>query len=214
MIHIAVTSLKGGSGVTALVSGLAQAATQDELNVVCVDGDTQGTLKYHLGLVAMTKAESENRERDRIAVCAPDAVAGQADLVLWDVPHSRPAWSFDALERADAIVLVVQASAVSVAMAPAIKAFLNDAGNRYLLINGEDGRIPLKQASARYLVRHFGDRLVGRIRHDEAVDEAVAQLEPLSISAPYSAAWGDMREALSGLIKRMESQAIASVEPQ
>lgn len=212
MINIAVTSLKGGTGVTAIVSGLAQAASVDELDVVCVDGDPQETLKYHLGLVALTKAESESRVRDRITICAPDTGAGRADIVLWDVPSSKPEWSQSVLDRADAIILVVSASAVSVTMARAIKEFLAAADNRYLLINGVDGRIAIKRASCGYLAGHFADWLVGQIRHDEAIDEAVANLEPLSVSAPYSAAWGDMRTALSNVVKRMESQTVTFIE--
>lgn len=212
MIHIAVTSLKGGTGVTALVSGLAQAASAVDLDVVCVDGDPQETLKYHLGLVALTKGESDNRNRDRIALRSPEAGPGHADLILWDIPQARPDWALEALESADAVVLVALASSISVAMVPAIKSFLDAGENRFLLINGEDGRIPLKQTASSYLSKLFADRLIGKVRHDEAVDEAVASLEPLSISAPHSSAWGDMRTALTSLIKRMESQPAAFKE--
>lgn len=204
MIRIAVTSLKGGAGVTAVVSGFAQAAAQQDLDVLCVDADNQDTLKYHLGLVGLATGEATKSRAGRISLRDPaHAFDRSADVVLWDLPRSTIDNHPDALTDADAVVLVVPASATSVTMAAAVKRFLGQGENRFVLINFEDGRVPLKKAAAEYLEKQFRDRVLGRIRHDESFDEAVANLELLSTSAPYSAGWGDLRNALTRLLQSM-----------
>jgi chromosome partitioning protein len=77
-------------------------------------------------------------------------------------------------------------------------------------LNQDDVRIPLKKAVAAYLEDQFKDRVIGRVRQDEAVDEALASLEPLASAAPFSAAWNDMRSAFATLLNRMNSLQIAA----
>lgn len=211
MIKVVVTALKGGVGVTALVSGFAQAAAQQDLGVQCVDADEQGTLKYHLGLVGLATGEQTESGALRIKVGSPEtAYEASGNLTLWDLPRTNDQVRNDALVGTDAVVLVVSASATSVTMAPAIKRFLSEGENRYLLINFDDSRIPLKRAAADYLTKNFRDRIIGRVRQDETVEEAVANLEMISTSAPYSAAWGDMRTALTNLLQRMQEVPLAA----
>ncbi|MEG2313938.1 cellulose synthase operon protein YhjQ/BcsQ [Brevundimonas sp.] len=211
MINIVVTALKGGAGVSAVVSGFAQAAAQQDLGVVCIDADTHGSLKYHLGLVGLATGEKSESTASRIKLGTPQtAYDFSGDLLLWDLPRSSGDVQAEALARASAVVLVVPASATSVTMAASVKRFLSEGENRYLLINFDDSRIPLKRAAADHLTRHFRDRVIGRIRQDETVEEAVANLEMLSTSAPYSAAWGDMRTALTNLLQRMEEVPLAA----
>ena len=211
MINIVVTALKGGAGTTAVVSGFAQAASQQDLAVLCVDTDDNGTLKYHLGLVGLATGEKTESTAARIKLGTPlTAYDRSADLVLWDMQRSAAEVQAEALGRADAIVLVVPATASAVTMTAAVKRFLSEGDNRYLLVNFDDGRIPLKRAAADYLTRNFRDRIIGRIRQDETVEEAVANLEMISTSAPYSAAWGDMRTALTNLLQRMEEMPVAT----
>jgi len=212
VIRIAVTSLKGGAGVTAVVAGFAQAAAQQDFDVLCVDADTQDTLKYHLGLVGLATGEKTNSSAARISLRSPSqAFDRAADVVLWDLPRSAADTHADVLTDADAVVLVVPASATSVTMAAAVRRFLTRGENRFVLINFEDGRIPLKTAAADYLDKHFHERMLGRIRHDESIEEAVANLELLSTSAPYSAGWADIRNALTRLLQSMNELPVNAV---
>ena len=50
-----------------------------------------------------------------------------------------------------------------------------------------------------------GQRLVGRIRSDEAVPEAMAMLQPLSRYAPASAALSDVRAISGKLVDALHS---------
>lgn len=212
MIRIAVTALRGGTGVTTIVAGLAQAAASEGLDAVCIDPDDGGLLPHHLGLISL-KDDGDTRSSGSQIVHH----AGQdwrtlrpSDVVLFDLARSRPDLRDDILASADAVVLVTSATASSLAVAPATKAFLAQAENRFLLINLDDVRLPLKKAVGSYLGDQFKDRVIGRIRQDEAIEEALAGLESLSSVAPHSAAWTDMREAFATLLNRMNTLQIAA----
>lgn len=212
MIRIALTALAGGVGVTTLVSGLAQAASSEGLAVICIDPDDQGLLKHHLGQVSLADEGDGKSGNPQIALQHGSdwAVTNAPDVVLFDLVRSRPDLSNLILAGADAVVLVLAASASSLAMASAAKAFLSEGENRFVLINLDDVRIPLNKAVASYLEDQFKDRVIGRIRRDGAVDEALAGLETLSGLAPHSAAWTDMRTAFAGLLNRMNTLQIAA----
>ena len=211
MIRIAMTALKGGAGVTAMVAGLAQAASREDLGVLCIDGDRQGTLKYHLGLVRMTGEDEDNTTHSRIMLRSPERAGERAaDVMIWDVPRADNDVDNPVLETADLVVLVVPANAPSVTMVTSVRDFLSRGENHFLLINFDDGRIPLKRTTADYLNRTFGDRVLGRVRQDESIDEALANLELLSTAAPHSAAWTDIRGVLGNLLKRLETLPVAN----
>lgn len=216
MIRVAVTSLRGGAGVTALVSAMAQAAASEGLDVVCVDADDQGLLKHHLGLVSLSDDAGRRNGDARITLRTGQdwTVADAADVVIFDLPRARPDLRDEIIVGADAVVLVLPASASSLVIAPAVKAFLAAGENRFVLINFDDGRIPLKKAAAAYLEGQFAERVIGRIRLDEAVEEALAGLETLSSAAPYSAAWTDIRVAFVSLLNRMNSLPVPATAPK
>lgn len=212
MIRIAVTALQGGAGVTTLVAGLAQAAASEGLDLLCIDADDQGLLKHHLGLVSLADEGESVNTTARIALHAGHdwRVTKPADVVLFDLPRSRADLREEVLSGADAVVLVLPASASSVAMVPAVKAFLALAENRFVLLNHDDLRIPLKKAASAYLEDQFKDRIIGRVRQDEAIEEALASLETLSVLAPHSAAWTDVQATFVTLLNRMNGLQIAA----
>ena len=206
MINIVVTALKGGTGVSTLVSGLCQAAAHEELDVLCVDHDEQDLLKYSFGMVGLAAGGEMKNGNPRIRLRGPGKVvtaADMADIAVTDLPRSRTDLFGPVTADADAVILVVNASATSVAQAPSIKQFLDQGENRFLLINQEDARIPLKRTSSAYLKAEFGQRIIGHVRQDGAVEEALASLEPLSRAAPFSAVWSDMRQAFASLLNHM-----------
>lgn len=211
MIRIALTSLKGGSGVSTVVAGLCQAAAQEDLNVICWDHDDNSLLKFSFGMIGMADDGEMKNGNPRIQLRGPDervTVADIADLVVIDLPRSRLDLSGPVMADADAVVLVVSASATGAAQAPAIKRFLEQGENRFILLNQEDARIPLKRTASAYLKVEFAERIIGSIRQDGAVEEAFASLEPLSRAAPYSAAWSDIREAFVSLLGHMNSLSV------
>lgn len=207
-----MTALKGGAGVTTLAAGLAQAAAHEGLKVVCIAADDEGLLKHHLGLVSLSDESDGKGGNPHITLTAgEDWRLGQdADVVLFDLTRSRPDLRDAITSGADAVVLVASTAASSLVQATSIKAILDQGENRFLLLNQDDVRIPLKKAVAAYLEDQFKDRVIGRVRQDEAVDEALASLEPLASAAPFSAAWNDMRSAFATLLNRMNSLQIAA----
>lgn len=216
MIRIVVTALKGGTGVTTLVAGLSQAAAQEDLDVICLDQDDQNILKFHLGMVGMANGGEMKNGHPRISLLQSPSRSHDlhgADIVLMDLPRSRPDLKEAAYQEADAIVLVVPASATGVTSAPAIKAFLAKGENRFVILNQEDNRIALKKTAATYLHSQFSERIIGRIRQDESIEEAIAGLEPISRASPYSAAWTDTRAAFVALLAHMNNLPVSADRP-
>lgn len=212
MIRIAVTSLKGGAGVTTLVSGFAQAAAQDGLNVACISADDEGLLRHHLGMVSLSEEGDGKNGNHQITLAVGEDWRGapQADVVFFDLTRSRPDLHEAVMASADAVILVAPASSAALVQATAAKAFLAESDNRFLVLSQDDVRLSLKKAVAAYLEDQFKERVIGRIRHDEAVEEALASLEALSSAAPHSAAWNDMRAAFLTLLTRMNSLQLAA----
>jgi chromosome partitioning protein len=62
------------------------------------------------------------------------------------------------------------------------------------LLNMLDDTHRLSRHSHVFLRELFGDKLIGTVRRDEAVNEAVAMFEPLSRFAPASVALADLRK--------------------
>lgn len=206
MIRIALTSLKGGSGVSTLTAGLCQAAAHEELDVLCLDHDENSLLKFSFGMIGLADDGEMKNGNPRIRLKGPGEMVSatdMADVVMIDLPRSRHDLSAPVLADADAIILVVSASAMGAAQAPAIKRYLEQGENRFILLNQEDARVPLKRTASAYLKAEFADRIIGSVRQDGAIDEAFASLEPLSRAAPYSAAWSDMRAAFVSLLAHM-----------
>lgn len=204
MIQIVLTALKGGTGVSTLTSGLSQAAAAEDLDVLCIDHDDQDLLKYSFGMVGMADGGAMRNGNPRIRLKGTDhrlSAADAADVVLVDLPRCQS--TPEHLDQADAILLVVPASATGVVQAPAVKQFLAKGDNRFIVLNQLDARVPLKKTAAAYLQEEFSDRIIGQVRHDGAIEEALANLEPLSRAMPYSAAWADMRSAFAKLLSHM-----------
>ena len=206
MIQIVLTALKGGTGVSTLASGLCQAAAAEDLDVLCVDHDDQDLLKYSFGMVGLSDGGEMRNGNPRIRLVPSSATisgADPADVMVVDLPKAQMDRAGAVVDTSDAILLVVPASATGVAQAPSIKRFLAQADNRFILLNQQDPRIPLKKTAAAYLQAEFSDRIIGQVRQDGAIEEALASLEPLSRAAPYSAAWADMRAAFASLLSHM-----------
>lgn len=213
MIQIVVTALKGGAGVSTLVSGLSQAAAAEALDVLCIDHDDQDLLKYSFGMVGLADDGEMRNGNPRIRLKGPgERVSGAetADLVVVDLPRARHDLSELVFDQADAVVLIVPVTAASLAQAPAIKRFLAQGENRFLLLNQLDPRVPLKKAASAFLQAEFADRIIGKIRQDGAVEDAFASLEPLSRAAAHSAVWSDMQAALASLLNQMNQLPVAT----
>lgn len=213
MIRIVVTALKGGAGVSTLVSGLCQAAAKESLDVLCIDHDDQGLLKYSFGMVGLADDGEMRNGNPRIRLRGPGepvTATDLADLVIIDLPRTRHDLSDLVFNQADAVLLIAPASAVTIAQAPAIKRFLAQAENRFLLLNQLDARVPLKKTATAFLQTEFADRIIGQVRQDGAIEEAFANLEPLSRVAPHSAAWSDIGAALTSLLNQMNQLPVAT----
>lgn len=132
---ITATAIKGGSGKTATVAALAQAAVQDRKSVLTVDLDPQGNLSSYIGGDLMRSGTSEILHGENSAKCiqqteqgidllsaslnlsAEKSAAGSAmrlrkaiehldyDLILVDSPPMLCELTYNAIYAADEVII-------------------------------------------------------------------------------------------------------------
>jgi cellulose biosynthesis protein BcsQ len=152
---------------------------------------------------------SISKEKYRAADCLSivTAASGVTELVIVDIASAdEDTWRM--LQPHAALSLcVLAADAGSVAVLPRALA-LAPADDKQLLfvVNQIDLRGRFNSDAAKLFERALGHRLVATIRRDEAVNEALASLEPLNVFAPKSAAASDIQdlsEVLSSILPRL-----------
>ncbi|WP_157220062.1 cellulose synthase operon protein YhjQ/BcsQ [Flavisphingomonas formosensis] len=214
MALILLHSPKGGVGTTTLAANLALMLASRGRDVVAADFSPQDSLKLHFGFRPDQTLASASRSDEaqvvagvRVLGCnrpedLADPVAairpwlGEGSMVIADIAAGGGE-TFRALLPSAALHLcALTTDAASLAVLPQLAAgrsFIaaTTAQNSLFVLNQVDERRRLGRDAAKFLRRLVGDRLIGVIRRDEAVNEALAMMEPLSKFAPTSAAAAD-----------------------
>lgn len=215
MALILVHCPKGGVGSTTVTANLALMLASRGRDVVAIDFSRQDSLKLHFGfrpdqtLAAPSRRDDEAQvvsgvrllghsrpedHADPVAVVRP--WLGEGSVVIADIA-AGDADVFQALLPLATLhlcVLTTDAAAMAVLPQLAQGRPLTATGggqNSLYLLNQVDERRRLGRDSAKFLQRLVGERLIGSVRRDEAVNEALAMMEPIAKFAPTSAATAD-----------------------
>lgn len=213
MSLILVHSPKGGVGSTMVAANLAMALARRGRLVTALDLSRQNSLALHMGVrpdftAGAVQAEDGDEVLGGVRLIALGRTPAAEELAARTL--SRPAddemvivadlgasdqESLSALLPNAAIRLCVLGSdPASAAMLPAL--FSADgkplAPQTRFILNAVDDRMKLNADMGQFMRSALGAALLGSVRRDEAVNEALAMLEPLASFAPSSAALADL----------------------
>lgn len=227
-------SPKGGSGNSFIAAQLAMHLAQSGHDVVALDFTYQDALKLYFGLLpSQTLAEFRSgsggglvvsgvelnsgyrvaREPDFVAalregrspfsgrkIYIADVAAGDRDMKDVLLPHAL-------LQICTLLPQPVSLAALTKIQAdtPAV-----ELPRTLFILNQLDDTHRFSRHTHIFLRELLGERLVGTIRRDEAVNEAAAMFEPIAKYAPASAALSDIIH----VAKRIEARAGLETEAE
>ena len=230
MTLILVQSPKGGVGTTFITAQLALGLAQRGQEVAAIDCSYQDSLKLHFGLrPAQSVSEVGDGQPDTLVVSGVALMNGYAlsrQRSARDDPASLQASLFPPervtvvdvaagdRELKERLMPFVTLHICVLTPTPAALAVLPRIGgatptvtlpNTVFVLNQLDDRLRLSRHTHKFFREMFRDRLIGTVRRDEAVNEALGMFEPLVRYSPASAVHADLAtltdavEARSGL---------------
>lgn len=229
-------SPKGGSGATFLAAHIAIALGETGRDVTAMSFSRFDTLALHFGLPPATVLPALTAPADEAVVANgvdlrhsahaprdPDFVdmlrelgwfdpAGDRLMVL-DVPANEADFALRLIAEATLHVCPLNALPDSLALLPQVLPETHEFGRSLFVLTSLDETRRLSRHSAAFLRELLGDRIIGRIRADECIPEAIAMLQPLARYAPASAALVDARKVaalIAGQLDAAQSETIAA----
>lgn len=223
----------GGTGNTFMAAHLALALVEQGADVTLLTTAVMDSLPLHFGLQPATRLPGLDAPADRAVLASGislrnDPRAG-ADPAFLD--HLRDHGFLDGAERV--LVLDVAAGDLGLARAllplarvhlctlqasPESLTLLPDyldgergcwSDHSVVAINKLDETRKLARHTAAFLRELLGARLVGRVRRDEAVSEALASLQYLARYSPSSAALADIAALARAIAPMLETATLA-----
>lgn len=222
MTLVLVRSPKGGVGTTFLAARLSIALAARGRDVHAVDCTSQDSLKLFFGLgtrqplqpfgetdavvvasgVRLTQGHEASRHAgfaDRLAtllsdqICFVDISASDAELRDRLLPHA-------ALE-----ICAITPTPIALAALTKVDADtpVIELEHTAFVLNQTDDRRRLSGDIHALIRTLMGDALLGTVRRDEAVNEALAAVKPLAAHAPTSAALSDLERLADALERRL-----------
>lgn len=232
MTLVLLHSPKGGVGTTMIAAQLAIHLAQHGREVVALDLTYQGALKMHFGLglthtvpdladdhaepmvvagVALINGYERSLSSDFAAMLAEKpAVLDPATIVIADIAAADHRLKDMLLPYATFHLCVLTPGPGSLAVLPLVdlKTATIMLDKTVFVLNHLDDRIRLSRNTRKFLDELFGDRVIGTVRRDEAVNEALATFEPLARYAPSSVVLTDVA-ALGNRIGALCEAAVA-----
>lgn len=231
MAIILCHSVKGGAGTTFVAAHLAHSMVQTGAEVSVLSVTPRDTLPFHFGLPPSVTLPSIFAPADAavivsgIKLCSyleaaddPDFLTKLRDdgylepgldrVMVLDVPALHFQLARRVIPVASAFICMLNAGPDTLALMPRV---LEEADPRSVdrsafVINALDETRRLARHNAAFLRELLGDRLLGRIRLDEAVPEAIAMLQPLQRYAPSCSALADVEAVGNGLLDLLKKQ--------
>lgn len=230
---------KGGVGTTFISAHLAMAFAATGATVTVLSVAARDTLPLHFGLPLAGSLPHLGAPADSAVVAAgidlrnaamaprdPDFVPMLRDLgflmpgpdrvLVLDVPAGEPLFAQRMIAHASAHLCPLDPHPDTLALLPQV---FEEAGSEGLqrtafVINRLDDTRRLSRHNAAFIRELAGSRLIGRIRLDESVREAIAMLQPLAKYSPASAALGDVQRIGSIMAPALENTAPVWVAPE
>jgi len=236
---IVLRSPKGGVGRTTLTALLGEGLARRGHDVTVMDLDPQDALRFHFGVVDAAQELTRARRLDcvatasgvkrvtqspvdlamllgagpRAAQLAPLLVQPWLDrpeILLVDIAAAEDACASAVIELADVEIRPLLADAASMVSLPPGFADADQLPQSLFVLNQADHRRPLTQSALAHVRHVVGHRLLGVVRRDEAVPEALASLQALADYAPASAAWADIVGLSDALHARLAQRRAAT----
>lgn len=230
-------ALTGGAGGTFLASHVAMALNEAGAEVTVLTVAGRDTLPLHFGLQpALTLPALFAPAQDAVvaggvdlrsltrAAEDPDFIpmlselgylaAGMKKVMVIDIPASEYAFARRVIPHASAHLCVLNAAPDTVALLPRVldEATPEAVAATSFVINAVDETRRLARHTSAFIRELMGPRLIGRVRLDESVLEAIAMLQPLAKYAPSSAALADARAIGAALLPALETAGRPWVE--
>lgn len=215
---IVCNSPKGGTGTTFVSAHLALGLAEAGADVTVVSLAARDTLPMHFGLPPSTTLSGLIGPREDAVVVSgidlrraekaasdPDFVpmlkelgyleTGAGRVMILDVPSTEFAFARRMANYACAHVCPLDAAPDTLALLPQMFSEWGQANlqRTSFVINRLDDTRRLSRHNAAFIRELLGPRLIGRIRLDESVPEAIAMMQVLARYAPSSAALADVR---------------------
>ena len=220
---ILMRSPKGGVGTTFLTARLAIALAGRGLEVSAIDCTRQDSLKLFFEIsptqelevlgsaltsdavsgVQLFRADTDAEPRTLADLL--QAHCGDRRVCIVDLGAAPMAWRRALLPQAAIEICPLVPSPVALAALTQVddaEPVLSLTRTAFIL-NQLDDRRRLSNDIHKLVRTLFGDQLLGTVRRDEAVNEALAAMKPLAAFAPASAALNDIEQTASTLIARL-----------
>lgn len=222
--------LTGGAGGTFIASHVAMALTEAGAEVTVLTIAGRDTLPLHFGLPpALTLPALFAPAEDAVlaggvdlrsltnAAHDPDFIpmlrdlgyldAGMTKVMVIDIPASEHAFARRVIPHANAHLCVLNAAPDTLALLPRVldEATPEADAVTSFVINAVDETRRLARHTSAFIRELMGPRLIGRVRQDESVPEAIAMLQPLAKYAPSSAALADARAIGAAMVPMLDA---------
>lgn len=229
---------KGGTGTTFVAAHVAMGLAAEGADVTVLTMAPRDTMALHFGLSQAITLPSLAAPADEAVLVGginlrhwhrgPEdgdllpmlddlgyLTPGRDRVMVIDMPSGEYRAALRLGEYACAQICTLTAQPDTLALLPQM---FGETGSDGLLrtafvINALDETRRLSRHGAAFVRELAGPRLIGRIRFDEAVPEAMAMLQPLSRYAPASAALHDARAIAAALVPALESTAASWIAP-
>ncbi|MFD2134881.1 cellulose synthase operon protein YhjQ/BcsQ [Novosphingobium resinovorum] len=221
--------LKGGAGTTFIAAHIAMALSEAGADVTVLTTTQRDTMPLHFGLQPAMSLPSLFAPEDAVLAAGIDLRSlttapedndfvpalrdlgfletGQDKVMVIDVPASEFAFARRVVPHASANVCVINAAPDTLALMPQVldEASPENIASTSFVINALDETRRLSRHSSAFIRELVGARLLGRVRLDESVPEAIAMLQPLGKYAPSSAALADVKMIGTALVPALET---------
>lgn len=229
---------KGGAGTTFVAAHLAMGLAEAGAEVTVLTMAPRDTITLHFGLQPATSLPSPTAPADEAVVVGgidlrhyrkaptdPDFLSMLRDMgyletgldrvLVLDVPAGELAFAKRMIPHACAHLCPLNAQPDTLALLPQMFGEAGPDGlqSTAFVINALDETRRLSRHGAAFIRELAGPRLVGRIRLDEAVPEAIAMLQPLARYAPASAALADLAAVAEAMLPALDNAGDAWISP-
>lgn len=186
-------SFKGGVGVSTVAANIALSLLRLKRKVAIADLTHQQSLNFHIGVQEEEIPFLSVETMDELYQASQDF----SGITLADLGTEIPKSSI--AQENILHISILSPNAGCMALFP--EAFDKQ---HYYIINNENDRYNFPRAASQFVQDMVQDNLIGIIRQDEAVNEALGKLQPLHLYAPTSVALKDFDNCAHQLLRMIE----------
>lgn len=197
-------SFKGGVGVSTVAANIALSLLRLNRKVAIADLTRQQSLNFHIGVqeddIPFLSVDTMEELYKASEDFSEDGGITIADIGTEISKHSS-------FQENTLSISVLSPNAGCMALFP--EAFDK---KHYYIINNENDRYNFPRAASQFVQDMAQDNLIGIIRQDESVNEALGKLQPLHLYAPACASLKDFDNCTYQLLRMIEMDTSRQAE--